>query len=188
MRRTILFALLPAILLAACTQDYGPVYQVSLDRARTILSNTDLPPVFGSNAPGVIIQAHKPSEVTWIVTQNGSEIMRYVATLKEAGEGKTRVGLVLKGAKSGPAGDVEKRFADNLTIKNVYLVAMEEKIGSSLQKRPMDMSKVYPALGFAMVANMGSMRKQIDKSLDEAVKASEELDRPRPRPLKRLGD
>ena len=188
MRPAILFALLPAMLVAACTQDYGPVYSIKMDRAQQILSKTELPPVFGSNAPGVVIQAFKPGEVTWLVTQNGMEIMRYVATLKDAGEGKTRIGLVLKGAKAGPAGDVEKRFADNLTAKNLYLVAMEEKIASSIQARPMDMSKIYPALGFAIAANMGNIRKQIDQSLDEAVKASEQMERSQSRPpLRRYG-
>src|SRR3978361_864652 len=105
MSRNILFALLPAVFFAACPGDYGPVYSVKMDRAQQILSKTDLPPVFGSNPVGVVVQAFKPGEVIWIVTQNGNEIMRYVATLKEAGEGKTRVGLVLKGAKTGPAGD-----------------------------------------------------------------------------------
>jgi hypothetical protein len=186
MKRTILFALLPAMFVAACTQDYGPVYSVKMDRAQQILSKTDLPPVFGSNAVGVVVQAFKPGEVIWIVTQSGNEIMRYVATLKEAGEGKTRVGLVLKGAKSGPAGDVEKRLADNLTVKNLYLVAMEEKIASSIQARPMDMSKIYPALGGAMIANMGNIRK----SADEAFKAADEMERAQSQsrpPLRRYG-
>jgi hypothetical protein len=189
MERSILFALLPAMLVAACTGDYGPVYSVKMDRAQQILSKTDLPPVFGSNAVNSVVQAFKPGEVTWIVMQNGNEIMRYVATLKDAGEGKTRVGLVLKGAKTGPAGDVDKRLSDNLTAKNLYLSAMEERIASSLQARPMDMSKIYPALGFAIAANMGTIRKPIDASIDEAVKASEQMERNRPRPpLKRLGD
>jgi len=38
-----------------------------MDRAQQILSKTELPPVFGSNAPGVVIQAYKPGEVTWIL-------------------------------------------------------------------------------------------------------------------------
>ena len=173
MRRTILFALLPAILVAACSQDRGAVYPVTLDRARQILSKTDLPPVFGSHAPSVEIRANKPSEVTWIVSKNGYELMRYVATLSEAGEGRTRVGLELKGAKGGPAGDVEQRFAENSNARNLYLVAMGERIASAIEGRPLDMTKIYPALATAAVANMGNMRK----SLDEAVKASEELER-----------
>lgn len=173
MRRTILFALLPAILVAACSQDGRAVYPVPLDRARQILSKTDLPPVFGSYAPSVEILANKRSEVTWIVRKNGYELMRYIATLSEAGEGRTRVGLELKGAKGGPAGDVEQRFAENSSIRNLYLVAMGERIASAIEGRSLDMTKIYPALGAAAFANMGNMRK----SLDEAVKASEELER-----------
>jgi hypothetical protein len=183
MRRTILFALLPAILLAACS-DGGAVYPVKVERARQILSKTGVAPIFGSNATGVDIQTYKPTEVTWIVSSNGSELMRYVATLSEAGEGRTRIGLTLKGYKGGPTGDVEKRFVDNPSIRNLYLVAMEERIASALQGRALDMSKVYPALGGAMVANMNNIRR----SADEAAKASEELGRPSSSPFRRLGD
>jgi hypothetical protein len=183
MRRTILLALLPAVLLAACSNERGTVYPVSLDRARQILSKTDLPPVFGSNAPSVDIQANKPSEVTWIVKTNGYEIMRYIATLSEAGQGKTRVALEIKGAKGGPAGDVEKRFAENASIKTLYLVAMGERIASSIEGRPLDMAKIYPALAVASLANMRNLRS----SLDEAVKASEELERNHPRLNRRRG-
>ncbi len=172
-RRTILLALLPALLLTACSQERGAVYSVPLDRARKILSKTDLPPVFGSNAPGVEIRASKPSEVTWIVSNNGSELMRYVATLSEAGKDRTRVELELKGAKGGAPGDVEKRFADNASVKNLYLVAMKEQVAAALEGRDLDMMKIYPALSVAALANMGNMRR----SLDEAVKASEELER-----------
>ena len=177
MRPTILFALLPALLVAGCMEP-GPVYKVPLAKARQILARTDLPPVFGSHAPTVQVQANKPSEVTWVVSKDGSEIMRYVATVKEAGEGRTRIALALKG----------ERFANNLSAKNLYLVAMEEKIASAMEGRTMDMSKVNPALAVAVVANMGAMRKQIDSSLDEAVKASEQLGRPSAQPLKRLMD
>ena len=99
--------------------------------------------------------------------------MRYIATLSEAGEGRTRVGLELKGAKGGLAGDVEQRFTENPSARNLYLVAMKERIASAIEGRPLDMTKIYPALGAAAFANMGNMRK----SLDAAVKASEELER-----------
>jgi hypothetical protein len=183
MKRIILLALLPAILLAACSKERGTVYPVTLDRARQILSKTDLPPVFGSNPLSLDIQANRPSEVTWIVKQNGHEIMRYVATLSEAGKDRTRVALELKGAKGGPAGDVEKRFAENSSIKNLYMVAMAERIASSIEGRPLDMTKIYPALAVASLANMGNIRK----SVDEAAKASEELERNSPRLNRRRG-
>jgi hypothetical protein len=184
MRGAIFIAVLAAILFAFYSEDRGgPVYPVPLDRARQILSKTDLPPVFGSNPVTAQIQTNKPSEVTWIVSNNGSELMRYTATLGAAGEGKTRIGLELRGSKGGPAGDVEKRFAENPSIKNLYLVAMKERIASDIEGRSLDMSKIYPALGAATVANIGNIRK----SVDEAAKASEELDRAHSQSVKRKG-
>jgi hypothetical protein len=177
MRRTILLALLPAILVAACSQERGAVYSVPLDRARQILTKTDLPPVFGSAAVSAEVRTYKPTEVTWIVNKDGYELMRYIATLSVAGEGKTRVALELKGAKGGRAGDVEQRFAENKSVKNLYVVAMEERIASAIEARPLDMGKIYPALATAALANMGNMRR----SLDEAVKASGEPERPWPK-------
>jgi len=181
MRWSVFLALLPAILVAACSQDGRPVYPVALDRARQILSRTDLPPVFGSAAPGVEIRTNKPFEVSWIVTKDGSELMRYVATLSEAGEGKTRVGLELRGVKGGPAGDVEQRFADNPSVRNLYLVAMGERIASAIEGRSLDITKTYPALRAAVFANRDDLRR----SLDDAVKASEELDRAHLQSIKR---
>lgn len=173
MRRTILFALLPAILAAACSEDRGAVYPVKVDRAQQILLKTGLPPVFGSNPVSVETRAYKPSEVVWIVSNDGSELMRYIATLSEAGEGRTRVGLELKGAKGGPFGDVEKRLAENPSAKNLYLVAMKERIASAIEARSLDMTKVYPALGAVALANMSNIRK----SADEAAKAAVRLER-----------
>ena len=177
MRVIIFLAVLAAILVAVFSEDRGgPAYPVALDRAQQILSKTDLPPVFGSNPVGVQIQA-KPAEVTWIVSIDGSELMRYTATLSAAGEGKTRVALELKGSKGGSVGDVEKRFSENPSVKNLYLVAMKEKIASAIEGRDLDMSRIYPALGAVVLANMGNMVK----SADEAAKASEELERAHPR-------
>jgi hypothetical protein len=184
MRGLIFIAVLAAIVVAIFSGDSGPpVYPVALDRTRQVLSKTDIPPVFGSNPIEVQIQANKPSEVVWIMSHNGSELMRYTATLSEAGQGKTRVALELKGSKSAPVGDVEQRLAANPSIRNLYLEAMKERIASSLEGRALDMSKVYPALGAAMVANMGN----IHRSVDEAAKASEELDRAHQQSLKRKG-
>jgi hypothetical protein len=184
MRGVIFLAVLAAIIIAVYSEgDRGPVYPVAPDRARQILSKTDLPPVFGSNPVTAQVQSSKPTEVIWIVSNNGSELMRYTATLSEAGQGKTAVALELKGSKGGPVGDVEKRFAENPSVKNLYLVAMKEKIASSIEGRALDMSRIYPALGAATVANMGN----IHKSVDEAAKASEELDRAHQQSLKRRG-
>ena len=54
---------------------------------------------------------------------------------------------------------------------------MGERIASSIEGRALDMAKIYPALAIASIANMPNIRK----SLDEAAKASEELERNHPR-------
>ena len=173
--RTIIFALFLAFLVGAFRDSTG-VYPVPLDRARQILSKTDLPPIFGSNTPGIEI-LNRPSEVSWIVRDNGSEFMRFVAKLSDAGEGRTRVGLELKGVKSGPAGNVEQRFAENPSLKNVYVEAMAERIASAMEGRPLDMTKVYPALMVAAIVLANNTRRFVD----EAAKSAEELDRTRKR-------
>jgi len=183
MRRAALFALLLAILVAACSQDSSAVYPVTPDRAWQILSKTDLPPVFGSDPPSVEVRTDKPTEVTWIASKSGSELMRYVATLSAAGEGRTRVALELKGAKSGPFGDVDQRLAASRSIKTLYLVAMGERIASALEGRPLDMTNIYPALAAATFANMGLIRK----SFDDASRATEELERAHLQSIKRRG-
>ena len=173
MTRVLPFALLFAVLVAACSRDRGVVYPVAPERAREILTRTDLPPVFGSDPPSSEVRSSRPSEVTWIVSRNGHELMRYVATLSAAGEGKTRVELELKGVKTGPAGDVEQRLAENKSIKNLYLVAMREQIASAIEGRPLDLTPIWPALAAATLANMGMIRR----SFDDAARASEELER-----------
>ena len=174
--RIILFALFVAFLVGAYSRDSNAVYPVPLDRARQILSKTDLPPIFGSYAPGIEI-LNRPTEISWIVRDDGSEFMRFVATLSSAGEGRTRVGLELKGVKSGRAGNVDQRFAENPSLKNVYVEAMAERIASAMEGRPLDMTKVYPALMVAAIVLANNARK----SVDEAVKGAEELDRTRKR-------
>ena len=174
--RIILFALFVAFLVGAYSRDSNAVYPVPLDRARQILSKTDLPPIFGSNTPDIEI-LNRSSEITWIVRDNGSELMRFIAKLSDAGVGRTRVGLELKGAKGGRAGNVEQRFAENPSLKNVYVEAMAERIASAMEGRPLDMTKVYPALMVAAIALASNTRR----SVDEAIKSSEEFERTRKR-------
>jgi len=163
-RPTILLALLTAILVAACSQDRGQVYPVPLDRVRQILSKTDLPGVFFAHTPRVEIQANKPSEVAWVVSSNGYELMRYVATLSDTGQGRTRVALELKGAKGG---EVEKCLAETSSIRNLYMVAMEEQIASAIEERSFDLAKMGQAFTRA-APDLIKMRQ----ALGDAIKAS----------------
>jgi hypothetical protein len=167
-------AVAAAAFMTACTQQAGTVYPVKIDEARRILTSVCLPPlVFGSQPPDCEARAVGASEIAWVARQRGVEIFRYVATLKDEGSGSTRVALALKGAESGPAGNVAQKLSENRAIRNLYVVAMEERIASALERRQFDMSRIYPAMAAATAANMSSIRA----SVDEAHAASQQLER-----------
>lgn len=156
-------------LMAACTQQGGRVYQTPVAAVRQTLLATGLPPfVFGSEDPAWEVR-DGGSEVDWIVSQDGAEIFRYVAHLEEDGPTATRVKVELKGAEIGPAGNVAKKLSEHAQIRDMYLVAINERIASALEHRDFEMSRVYPSMMAATMANMGSLRA----SADEAAAASE---------------
>ena len=57
------------------------------------------------------------------------------------------------------------------SVRNLYLVAMKEKIASQIEGRPLDMAKINAALGGGLIGHMGD----IHRSADEAAKASQKL-------------
>lgn len=164
-----LVALAAVVLTAACTEPRGVVYPQPIGEARKTLLATGLPPfVFGSEEPAWEV-IDGGSEVSWIVRRNGAELFRYVARLEEAGAGATRVKVELKGAESGPAGNVAKNLSEHPRIRDMYLVAINERIASALEHRKFQMSRIYPAMSAATLENMGSLRA----SVDQAAAASE---------------
>jgi hypothetical protein len=167
-------AVAAAAFMTACMQA-GTVYPVKIDEARRILTSTCFPPlVFGSQTPDCEVRAVGASEIAWVALREGGEIFRYVATLSDEGNGRTRVAVALKGADSGPAGNVAQKLSDNRTIHNLYLVAMEERISSALERRPFEISRIYPALAAASAANMGSLRASVDAAHAASQQAARE--------------
>jgi len=171
MRRTFI-AIAAIVLIAACTQ-LGARYPVPIAEARQILLKTGLPPlVFGSETPDFEV-VDGGSEVTWIVRRDGAELFRYIAHLAEEGAEATRVRVELKGVEGGPAGNTAQKLADNPKIRDMYLIAVTERVASALEHRPFEISRIYPAMTAATVANMG----KINASVDAAAAASEQSDR-----------
>jgi hypothetical protein len=169
--RTIV-AVAAAVLLTACSQQ-GAVYQTPIAEAKKTLMATGLPPeVFGTEEPAWEVR-DGGSEVDWIIKQNGGEIFRYSAHLEEKGPAATRVKVELKGAESGPAGNVAQRLSEQPRIRDMYLVAINERIASALEHRDFELSKVYPAMTVAAMANIG----RLNASADEAAAASEKAGR-----------
>jgi hypothetical protein len=173
MMRRNLIALAAVVLMTACSPR-GALYQVPFAEARQTLVATGLPPlVFGSQPPEVEVRAEGESQVVWIARREGAELFRYVAELSQDGDGATRVQLELIGAQGGAAGDVAKQFADHPQIRDMYLVAMKERIASALEHRQFEISRVYPSMTAATVANMGALQA----SADEAAAASAKMER-----------
>ena len=166
-------AALTLLCLSACGKD-GVVYPRSVEDVHTVLADTDeLPPVFGSNEPDHSVDSSDPKAVVWILSKNGSEVMRFVATLQPEEPNKTRVIVTVTAPTEGPYGNMDQRLKDNKAIRNLYLTAMNEQVASRLENRPFDMSKTYGALAAATAANIGNISRQMDAAGDAARKRDE---------------
>jgi hypothetical protein len=146
-----LLGLAPLALIAGRAQTGGSVYAVPIGEARKVLAGTGLPPlVFGSDEPEVAVRAEGavradgPERIVWILHKDGAEMMRFVALLSPDGETSTRVSLDLVGATEGPFRYAGERLAQNGAIRHLYLVAMEERIASALERRPFDTAGLRP--------------------------------------------
>jgi hypothetical protein len=156
--------LAPLALIAGRAQTRDSVYAVPIGEARQVLAKTGLPPlVFGSNEPDFAVRAEGPSRIVWILHQDGAEMMRYVALLSPNGETSTRINLDLVGATQGPFRHTGERLAQNGAIRHLYLVAMEERIASALERRPFDTAAILPATAAATAANIGRISADMDR-------------------------
>ena len=154
------------LFLAGCG-DAGKVYPTTLAHMHEVLAEVDeLPPVFGSRAPGLSMETADPQSVAWIVTLDGSEVMRFVAKLEPEGERSTRMVLDLVGVTTGPEGNVEQRLSDHPELRRLYLVAMREQIDSKFEERPFDVTRTYGALATATAANIGNISRQVDAAAE----------------------
>ena len=162
-----ILGLAPLALIAGRAQVRDSVYPVSMSEARQVLARTGLPPlVFGSNEPEVRVQADGPSRIVWILHKDGAEAMRYVASLSPEGETSTRISLDLVGATEGRFRQTGERLAQNGAIRNLYMVAMEERIASALERRPFNTATIMPATMAATVANIGRISEDMDRIAD----------------------
>src|SRR4051812_9574565 len=159
MKRAMMLALCAA--LAACGPQ-GKVYPEPEAKLHDELSKVDeLPPVFGESDPDLRVESSDPGSVSWVVSLDGSEVMRFVARLEPKGDQATRMNLDLVGATSTRHGDVQARMDTHPEIRRLYLVAMGEQIDSMLEHRTFDITKTYGALAAATAANIGTISRQM---------------------------
>jgi len=101
-------------------------------------------------------------------------VMRFSAVLTADGDAATRVHVDIKGATSGPFGNVDARLSESSSIRTVYQQAMEERVAAALEKRPYDILKVMPAVTAAAFANIGAISGQMDAAAEEFRKRDQE--------------
>ena len=169
-----IFAIAVLTLLAACSQPAGKVYPVPLAEVRRVLMATGLPPfVFGSETPDWDVRGGA-SDVTWTIRKNDVELFHYIAHLKEEDQANTRVEVELVGVDAGPAGNSAKGLAEHPAIRDMYIVAIKERIASALERRPFEMAQIYPFLGVATLENMGALRASADAAAAASARADRE--------------
>jgi hypothetical protein len=151
-------------LLAISPNANGTVYRVPIAQARQDLAKADLPPlVFGSEPLDVQVRDNGKSQIVWIAHRDNEELFRYIAELTVEGDSATRVKLKLEGAQ-GRTVNFAQRLAAKPEIRDMYIVAMEERVAATLERRPFEMTRVYPAMSAAAISNMGALQASVDQA------------------------
>ena len=155
----------------------GAVYRVPIAQARQDLKKADIPPVFGSQPLDVQVREVGNSQVVWIVRRNGEELFSYFAELKAEGDGATRVKVKLEGAQ-GRTENYAKKLSEKPKIRDMYIVAMEERVAATLERRPFDMARIYPAMSAAVASNIGNLQSSVDEvAAAEAQRARRNIEK-----------
>jgi hypothetical protein len=170
--RRSLLAIAAIVLLSACSR--GATYHVPIAEVRRILLATGLPPyVFGTNDPAWKVRGDDEG-VTWTIHRDGAEIFHYTAHLTQVDAQNTRVDVELVGSKHAPTGDAEKGMAEHPEIRDMYIVAIRERIDSALEHRAFEIARVYPALGVATLKNMGRLQASVDAAAEASNREARE--------------
>ena len=181
--KRLLLSLAPLALLAACGQlsasapdrDPGTVYAVPRAQVQAALMRAELPPlVFGDHPPRMQAQLVDDSHVAFVLKKSGAEVMRYIVTLAPAENDGTLVSVDMTGPETGQFGNVRARLDQNPTVRRLYVLAMHEQIASDLERRPYDITRLYPAMAAATAANMPSIMAQFDRAAEEDRRRSRE--------------
>jgi hypothetical protein len=144
-------------LLATTPNAAGVAYRVPIAQARQSLAKAELPPVFGSQELDVQVRK-SDSQVVWVVSRKAEgEIFRFIAELKAEGDA-TRVKVKLETATYA------KRMAEHPQIRDMYIVAMEERVASTLERRAFDMARINPAISVAMISTLSEVRASMDEA------------------------
>jgi hypothetical protein len=162
--RSILAVIGTALILVGCgAASAGQTFAIPVSEAKQILKRTEVPyDVLGSSALRSYVIEKSPTTLVWKVTLDGAEYMQFTAELGSNGATSTQVVVSLQGPASGRYVKMEKALNDNITVKNLYLAAMEEEVAAALEKRDFDILKISPQLMAATGANLGAIADRFD--------------------------
>jgi hypothetical protein len=148
------------LMVSGCLQESGRVYNAPMAEVHRKLRVAELPPVvFGTDMPDSLVDAGDPGKVVWIVKKNGKEMLRMVAELTVVSTESTRVRVSAVGATEGPFGNVADKLVKNPTVANLYVAGMEERVAATLEDRDFQVTRIYPAITAAGVANIGTIHQ-----------------------------
>lgn len=165
-----------ALLLAGCGgADQGRTYPVEPREARAALLLVEPPlELFGSQVANARATRDGDGTVHWLLLDDlGSGLLTLSATTREAGEGKTRIAVLVEPPPGGRHDAMAKRLADKPAIAGYFRAAMEEQIAATLEHREFDMAAVQGQMMMAALA----LAPEMTANVEEAARRGEAQDR-----------
>lgn len=149
-------------------------YDLPPNEVQARLERANLPPfVFGEQPPQATMLS-QPGRVSWVVSKDGAEVMRYVIDVTPADANRTKVHVALQGATAGKFGNVEQRIRSDRTVRNLYVTAMKEEVDSVLTGHPFRYSEISGATAAATTAHIGQIAGWMDRAADAQHKRERE--------------
>ena len=144
------------------------VYPLPMREAHRILEKTNLPPmVLGTTPPAFEVKSADPARIVWAVKRGNVVVLNFIAELSAFSETATRVEIKIAAPGAGPAAaEMERRINEHLTIKQLYLIAMDEQVAAALEHRNFNMAKVAAPTMIATLANMPEMMQNLERGME----------------------
>lgn len=172
--RKVIMALAATLVLAGCGE--GETYPLGASEVRAKLLEVRPPEFIFGDGKGVNTMAAVigNDQVRWTVLADGKPMVRLTATLTAKGDKSTAVALVAEPVE-GQADKVLHNVATTSDALGLYKAALAEQIDARLENRSFNTG----AIQGQMAGSMGTTFKQVDASLDNAVKEFDARDRER---------
>ena len=148
----------------AAMPDQGAVYAVPVEQAFAKLTTLEMEPglqqmVTASDELSLSTEAVPNQAVVWKFANKGDPIGEVRADLSASGAGKTRIKVSFKLAETGPL-KAHAEFVNQQELISSYVtINLQEKIGSTLENRPFDESKVGKAMAEYALSHPQAMMK-----------------------------